>query len=124
MSNSMRKCDRCNRSLKKTAFVSKTEKPTKICCQCQNKDLKNYYTTNSNIQNPIEPKEIKKQLFKYILQIGNDEHMENENLDIEFLCKILTTSLKNKPHELGKAIAEIVESTDRYYYMYVTTNLL
>ncbi|CAG8742449.1 12731_t:CDS:2, partial [Cetraspora pellucida] len=61
---------------------------------------------------------MKKQLFEYILQIGNDEHMENENSGIEFLCEILTTSLKSKPHELGKAIAEIIGSADGYYYIY------
>ncbi|CAG8605425.1 10732_t:CDS:1, partial [Cetraspora pellucida] len=59
---------------------------------------------------------MKKQLFEYILQIENDEHMENENSGIEFLCEISTTSLKSKSHKLGKAIAEIVELVDRYYY--------
>ncbi|CAG8790974.1 1061_t:CDS:1, partial [Racocetra persica] len=47
---------------------------------------------------------------------GNDEHIENKNSGIEFRCEISTTSLESEPHELGKAIAEIVGSADGYYY--------
>ncbi|CAG8751960.1 2910_t:CDS:2, partial [Gigaspora margarita] len=115
-------------SLEQTAFISKTGKPTKVCCQCRNNDLRNYYATkvDKNIpcdQNPIEPKEMKKKLFEYVLQVGNDEHVENENSGIEFLCEISTVSLKSEPHELGKAIAEIVDSADGYYYiLYISKN--
>ncbi|CAG8823279.1 13478_t:CDS:1, partial [Cetraspora pellucida] len=43
MFNSLCKCNQYSRSLEKTAFVSKTENLTKICCYCRNKDLQNYY---------------------------------------------------------------------------------
>lgn len=121
-SNSLYKCDRCSKYLEKTAFVSKTGKPTKVCNQCRNNNLKNYYATkfNENLpcdQNPIEPKEMKKKLFECVLQVGDDEYVENDNSGIEFLCEISTISLKSEPHELAKEIATIVGSADGYYYM-------
>ncbi|CAG8787868.1 26637_t:CDS:1, partial [Racocetra persica] len=61
-------------------------------------------------QNLIEPEEMKKNLFKSILEVGNNEFIENENSGIEFSCKVSTISLKSEPHELEKAIAKIVGS--------------
>ncbi|CAG8453257.1 3433_t:CDS:2 [Dentiscutata heterogama] len=98
-SNSLYKCDRYSKRFNVTFFISKFD---------------------NNVlydQNLIKPEEMKKNLFESILDIGNNEYIENENSGIEFSYKVSTISLKSEPHELGKAITEIVESADRYYYM-------
>ncbi len=65
----------------------------------------------------IEPKEMEKKLYEQILEVGINEHLENKESGIKFLCKMSVISLGNTPQEIRKKIAEIIEGADGYYYM-------
>ena len=65
----------------------------------------------------IEPKEMEKKLYEQILKVGINEHLENKESSIKFLCKMSVISLGNTLQEIGKKIAEIIEGADGYYYM-------
>ncbi|PKY61350.1 hypothetical protein RhiirA4_488882, partial [Rhizophagus irregularis] len=102
-------------------------KPTKTCSICCQTISQSYHATksteieSSNDCNPIEPKEMEKQLFDQIFEIGSNKYIESES-DIEFSCKILINSLNGTSQEIGKKIAEMIGYADGYYYIYRKAN--
>ncbi|CAG8516854.1 406_t:CDS:2 [Dentiscutata erythropus] len=122
VSSSFKYCSRCDKYLENIAFVNQTENSIKVCYEYQQTNLKAYYSTKDNDddyinQNPVDSKEMKDKLFEYIFNIGNNEFVENDNLDINFSCNVSTTLIKSELHKLGKKFSKIVGSADGYYYI-------
>ncbi|CAG8815042.1 19054_t:CDS:1, partial [Cetraspora pellucida] len=76
------------------------------------------YKIESSKTEPLIQKEMSKQLYKKILTLNTNKYLENNLLDIDFKCELLIDIIYNDLKILFKTIAELIDKSNRYYYIF------